>query len=59
VDIYVFGTGLEYEHEEFGNRAFYGGYGDKDEDCNGQGTAVASLAIGKTVGVAKKAKVYR
>ena len=62
MDIYVFSTGIEYKHEEFGGRAFYGGYdkyGYDGSDCDGQGTAVASLAVGKIVGVAKKAKVYR
>jgi len=62
VDIYVFSTGIDYKHEEFGGRAFYGGYdkyGYSGIDCDGQGTAVASLAVGKTVGVAKKARVYR
>jgi len=62
VDIYVFSTGIEYNHEEFGGRAFYGGYdkfGYDGSDYDGQGTAVASLAVGETVGVAKRAKVYR
>jgi len=62
VDIYVISTGIEYKNEEFGGRAFYGGYdkhGYDGSDKAGQGTAVASLAVGKTVGVAKKAKVYR
>ena len=60
----MFSTGIEYEHEEFEGRAFYGGYditGHEGRNCfsDSWGTVVASLAAGKTVGVAKKAKVYR
>jgi len=66
VDIYVFGEGINYDHKEFEGRAFDGGYkfltrSHQPEDCPSKlhGTHVASLAAGKSVGVATKANVYR
>ncbi|XP_041379535.1 LOW QUALITY PROTEIN: proteinase R-like, partial [Gigantopelta aegis] len=68
VDIYILDTGINVNHNEFdGNRAIYPGYDPVDnyygtnptgQDCDGHGTHVASLACGKTYGVAKKANCY-
>ena len=59
--------GINHDHEEFEGRAFDGGYARRNsrtgqpEDCSSKyfGTHVASLAVGKSVGVATKASVYR
>jgi len=47
VDIYVFAEGIDYDHEEFQGRAFYGQY-TKLENCSSSsyGTYLASLAVG-------------
>jgi len=66
VHIYVLDSGINMAHMEFENRAFpgtdlvdeYSNSQNNGRDCNGHGTHVASLAAGKTVGVAKKATVY-
>ena len=67
VDIYILDTGINYNHEEFENRAKYSGYDPTDVgqnqnqqglDCHGHGTHVASLAGGKTYGAAKKSRIY-
>ena len=67
VDIYVLDTGVYYEHQEFGNRAKFGGYDSVDEhlgenrtgrDCNGHGTHVASNAAGERYGTANNATIY-
>ncbi|NOT64256.1 MAG: S8 family serine peptidase [Acidobacteria bacterium] len=66
--IYVLDTGIRRTHEQFrlpgnlGSRAFAGkdiptdGY--IDVDINGHGTAIASVAAGNILGVAKDARVY-
>ena len=66
VDVYIVDTGINYNHEEFENRAMYSGYDAVDVylklegsnqsrglDCDGHGTHVASLCGGKTFGSAK------
>eukprot|EP00210_Caulerpa_lentillifera_P001014 g977.t1 len=67
VNIYLLDSGIFPSHREFqewsGNqsRASYGyDFVDDDEiaqDCDGHGTHVASTAIGRFVGIAKRAKV--
>ena len=67
VDIYILDSGVRYDHDEFERRAKYPGYDPTDNfestsrrglDCHGHGTHVASLAAGKTFGVARGANVY-
>lgn len=67
VDLYILDSGINFAHDEFENRAKYSGYDPMDvynresregTDCFGHGTHVASLAAGKTYGVAKGVRVY-
>ncbi|WP_433324489.1 S8 family serine peptidase [Spirillospora sp. CA-294931] len=61
VTAYVIDTGVEKGHAEFEGRASSGyDYVDNDADaadCHGHGTHVSGTIAGKTVGVAKKAKI--
>lgn len=61
VNVYVLDSGIRITHNEFeNNRAVYGmniRNPDMDaDDCNGHGTHVAALAIGRDSGVAKHAR---
>ncbi|CAE6458303.1 unnamed protein product [Rhizoctonia solani] len=61
VDVYVLDTGINVNHEEFEDRAYWGHTvpaGDNDTDENGQGTHCAGIIAGRKYGVAKKAHVY-
>lgn len=62
---YVLDTGIRLSHEEFEGRASFGINGftgsttrnETNSDISGHGTHVAATVVGKTYGVAKKAKV--
>jgi subtilisin family serine protease len=55
VTAYIIDTGIDYTHNEFGNRASlgYDSFGGNGNDCNGHGTHVASTTGGSVYGVAK------
>ena len=57
----MFGEGVQHDHVELEGRAFDGEFSGKSRLCSKArfGTMIASLAAGSTVGVAKKANVYR
>lgn len=63
--MYILDSGIMYEHNEFDNhRVKYAGYdpgtpeATNGMDCNGHGTAVASLVGGKQLGLSKKVNLY-
>ncbi|HJQ26904.1 MAG TPA: S8 family serine peptidase [Blastocatellia bacterium] len=62
VNVYVIDSGIRQTHQEFSGRAHnvadFVGDGQNGYDCNGHGTAVASVVAGNTFGVAKYATVY-
>ncbi|MFD7434301.1 S8 family peptidase [Streptomyces sp. NPDC059861] len=59
--VYVIDTGIRITHKEFGGRAGYGWDfvgGDKSAgDGNGHGTHVAATVAGRSLGVARRARV--
>lgn len=59
VDIYQIDTGIYTAHNQFGGRAkwgaTFGGY--PNADGNGHGTALASIIVGSTYGVANRANI--
>ena len=68
IHVYVLDTGIKADHQEFLNadgtasrvisgEFSYDGTNDTD-DCNGHGTATASLAVGRTLGTAPNATVH-
>jgi subtilisin family serine protease len=60
VNIFVIDTGIRVTHNEFEDRAKVGASfcdGCNDDDENGHGTHVASIAGGKTLGVARKSNL--
>ena len=68
VHIYLINTGIQSDHVEFlnadgtGSRVITGEWAfdgtNNTEDCNGHGTATASLAGGRTVGTAPNATLH-
>jgi subtilisin family serine protease len=60
VHVYVIDTGIRFDHEELEGRASksYDAFGGDGSDCDGHGTAVASLIGGRTYGVAKQATLH-
>ncbi|EFW21040.1 hypothetical protein D8B26_002696 [Coccidioides posadasii str. Silveira] len=59
VTVYSIDTGIDIKHPDFEGRASWGinTVDDIDEDGHGHGTHTSSTIVGKTYGVAKKAKI--
>lgn len=61
IDMYIVDTGVDLTHSEFSeNNPLWGGNfvnDGVDTDCNGHGTHVASLAVGKDFGSGKKSNL--
>ena len=62
VHMYIIDSGVRTSHTEFSGRAtqVYSAYQapNGEQDCHGHGTMVASLAAGRTAGVAKSALIH-
>ncbi|KAI9740440.1 MAG: hypothetical protein M1834_005020 [Cirrosporium novae-zelandiae] len=58
VDIYIVDTGINTEHEQFGDRASMGySYYTSNTDDNGHGTHCSGTAAGSTYGIASNANL--
>jgi subtilisin family serine protease len=59
VTAYIIDTGIQTSHPQFGGRAsnVYDAFGGTGNDCNGHGTAVASIVGGSVYGVAKAVRL--
>ncbi len=62
VSVYIIDTGIRTTHREFigriGSVIDFVGDGRNGQDCDGHGTQVASIAAGRTLGLAKGATVH-
>ncbi|XP_077998758.1 extracellular serine proteinase-like [Glandiceps talaboti] len=62
VDVYIFDTGIRYDHEEFEGRAkpFFDAFEEPapNGDCHGHGTHCAGTIGGRTYGVAKNVNLW-
>lgn len=62
VNAYIIDTGIYFQHQDFGNRAFIGfdsvNDGWNGRDCNGHGTHVAGTLGGTRYGVAKGVRLF-
>jgi len=58
VDVYILGSGIKADHSEFESRASNElSATGKETDCEGSGTELASLVGGRTMGVARNARL--